>query len=222
VPVEGVSCGAIDQRFGERDVDIETEGLSVEECYRLLTGIVVPRPIAWVTSLSETGVVNLAPFSHFTFVAAKPPMLAISVGRKAGRMKDTAANILANKEFVVNIASFDLVEEVHSSAIEYPPEVSEVEKLDLETRPSLTVRPPAIARCPVQMECVLHQCIEIGPRKTQLIIGEVQRFRIRDGLLRDGKIDTMELHPLARLGGPNYATLGEVVTMAAIERTAKS
>jgi flavin reductase (DIM6/NTAB) family NADH-FMN oxidoreductase RutF len=203
-------------------LDIEANGLSVEECYRLLTGVVVPRPIAWVTSLSEAGVVNLAPFSHFTFVAAKPPMLAISVGRKAGNMKDTAANILSTKEFVVNIASFDLVAEVHSSAIEYPSDVSEVDILKLETRPSLAVKPPGIVRCPVQMECVLHQCIDIGPRKTQLIIGEVLHFRIREGLMRDGKIDTMELQPLARLGGPNYATLSDVVTMANIDRTAKA
>ncbi|MDO8398829.1 MAG: flavin reductase family protein [Bradyrhizobium sp.] len=119
---------------------IDPSDLAAEQAYRLLTGIVVPRPIAWVTTLSGDGVVNLAPFSAFTFVSPKPPMLAISVGRKAGVYKDTAHNILNNEEFVVHIADSSLMNAVHESSTEHPPDVSEVEELNLETLPSERVK----------------------------------------------------------------------------------
>src|SRR5918994_4549538 len=110
---------------------IDPSDLAAEQAYRLLTGIGVPRPIAWVTTLSGNGVSNLAPFSAFTFVSPKPPMLAISVGRKAGVYKDTAHNILNNEEFVVHIADSTLMTAVHESSPEHPPDVSEVEELIL-------------------------------------------------------------------------------------------
>src|SRR5258708_5705351 len=121
---------------------IDPSDLGAEQAYRLITGIVVPRPIAWVTSLSATGVVNLAPFSAFTFVSPKPPMLAISVGRKAGIYKDTAHNILLNEEYVVHIADTTLMSMVHESSTEYPPNVSEVEQLKLETLPGERIAVP--------------------------------------------------------------------------------
>jgi flavin reductase (DIM6/NTAB) family NADH-FMN oxidoreductase RutF len=203
-------------------VDIDAGDLGAEACYRLLTGLVVPRPIAWVTTLSATGTVNLAPFSHFTFVSPKPPMLAISVGRKAGIYKDTARNIMAREEFVVHIADRPLIRDVHESAIEHPPEVSEVEVLGLATRPGLHVRVPRLAVAPVAMECRLRHCMEFGETRSRLLVGEVVSFHLRDGLLADGKVDTRRLDPICRLAGPNYATLGEIVTMAAIHQTSKS
>ena len=112
---------------------IDPAYLDAETAYRLITGVVVPRPIAWVTSLSATGVLNLAPFSAFTFVSPKPPMLAISVGRKGGIYKDTAQNILNNEEYVVHIADSSLMTAVHESSTEHPPDVSEVEELRLST-----------------------------------------------------------------------------------------
>src|SRR5215469_15376396 len=114
---------------------IDPAYLDAELAYRLITGIVVPRPIAWVTSLSSKGVLNLAPFSAFTFVSQKPPMLAISVGRKAGVYKDTAHNILQSEEYVIHIADMPLMNAVHESSVEHPPEVSEVELLGLQTLP---------------------------------------------------------------------------------------
>ena len=107
---------------------IDPGDLGAERIYRLMTGIVVPRPIAWVTSLSRKGVLNLAPFSAFTFVSQKPPMLAISVGRKGPDYKDTAHNILDTEEYVIHIADTPLMGAVHDSSIEHPPEVSEVEE----------------------------------------------------------------------------------------------
>ena len=124
---------------------IDPSDLDAERAYRLITGVVVPRPIAWVTSLSGGGTVNLAPFSAFTFVSPKPPMLAISVGRKAGVYKDTAHNILNNEEYVVHIADSSLMTAVHESSTEHPPDVSEVEQLQLETLPSERIKVPRLA-----------------------------------------------------------------------------
>jgi flavin reductase (DIM6/NTAB) family NADH-FMN oxidoreductase RutF len=201
---------------------VDPETLSAEESYRLMTGVVVPRPVAWVTTLSAAGGVNLAPFSTFTFVSPKPPMLAFSVGRKGGAYKDTAQNILANEDYVVHIADRPLIEAVHASAVEYPAEVSETEMLGLVTVPSLHVRPPRVAAAPIAMECRLRQCLEFGETRSRLIVGEVVAFHFRDGLLKGGKIDTKALDPICRLAGPNYATLGEIVAMQPIFQTAKT
>src|SRR5437764_9845551 len=138
---------------------VDPKALSADVTYKLLTGVVVPRPIAWVTTIAESGGVNLAPFSTFTFVAPKPPMLAFSVGQRGGIYKDTARNILANEDYVVHIADRPLIEAVHGSAVEHPPEVSEVELQNLATAPSLHVRPPRIAAAPIAMECRLRQCL---------------------------------------------------------------
>jgi flavin reductase (DIM6/NTAB) family NADH-FMN oxidoreductase RutF len=201
---------------------IDPTDLGAEQAYRLITGIVVPRPIAWVTTLSGTGVVNLAPFSAFTFVSPKPPMLAISVGRKAGVYKDTAHNILLNEEYVVHIADSTLMTMVHDSSIEHPPEVSEVEELKLETLPSEKIAVPRLKAPPIAMECRFRQCLEFGDTRTRLIVGEVLVFHLRDGLVNNGKVETEALDPIARIGGPRYARLGEIVTLKSVFQTSKS
>ena len=201
---------------------IDPSDLAAEQAYRLLTGIVVPRPIAWVTTLSGNGVVNLAPFSAFTFVSPKPPMLAISVGRKAGVYKDTAHNILNNEEFVVHIADSTLMNAVHESSTEHPPDVSEVEELNLETLPSERVKVPRLAVAPIAMECRFRQCLEFGETRSRLLVGEVLMFHIRDGLMNNGKIETEALDPIARIGGPRYARLGEIFTLKSVFQTSKS
>jgi flavin reductase (DIM6/NTAB) family NADH-FMN oxidoreductase RutF len=201
--------------------ELDPKTLPAEQAYRLLTGIVVPRPVAWVTTLSAAGTVNLAPFSAFTFVSPKPPMLAISVGRKAGVYKDTARNILATEEFVVHIADQPLLEPLHQSSIEHPPEVSEVEALGLATHPSVHVKPPRLSAAPIAMECKLRHCIEFGETRSRLLVGEIVLFHFRDGLLNNGKIETKDLNPVCRLGGPRYANLGDIVTMQPVAQTEK-
>lgn len=201
--------------------ELDPKTLPAEQAYRLITGIVVPRPVAWVTTLSSTGSVNLAPFSAFTFVSPKPPMLAISVGRKAGVYKDTARNILATEEFVVHIADRPLLEPLHLSSTEHPPDVSEVDVLGLTTHPSIHIKPPRLTAAPIAMECRLRHCIEFGETRTRLLVGEVLVFHFRDGLLNNGKIETKELNPVCRLGGPRYATLGNIVTMQPVAQTEK-
>ena len=204
-------------------MEIAAESLDPEATYKLLTGIVVPRPIAWVTTLSRPdGHVNLAPFSAFTFVSNKPPMIGINIGRKAGVVKDTARYIHAMREFVVNIADDSMIEPLHLSAIEYAPEVSEVEELGLETVPSRLIRTPRLAIAPISMECRLHRTIAFGDTGSEFMVGEVVRFHIRDGLFAAGKIDTGSLRPICRIAGPNYAKLGAIVRMKPISQTAKT
>jgi flavin reductase (DIM6/NTAB) family NADH-FMN oxidoreductase RutF len=201
---------------------VDPKTLGADESYKLMTAVVVPRPVAWVTTIAENGGVNLAPFSTFTFVSPKPPMLAFSVGQRGGIYKDTARNILANEEYVVHIADRPLIGAVHGSAVEHPPHVSEVEMLGLATAPSLHVKPPRVTAAPIAMECRLRQCLEFGETRSRLIVGEVVAFHFRDGLMKGGKIDSKALDPLCRLAGPNYAALGDIVTMQPIFQTAKS
>ena len=201
---------------------IDPAYLDAETAYRLITGVVVPRPIAWVTSLSATGVLNLAPFSAFMFVSPKPPMLAISVGRKGNVYKDTAQNILNNEEYVVHIADSSLMKAVHESSTEHPPDVSEVEELRLSTLPGERIKVPRLAAAPIAMECRFRQCLEFGETRSRLIVGEVLVFHIRDGLLNNGKIETEALDPIARIAGPRYARLGEIVTLKPVFQTSKT
>jgi flavin reductase (DIM6/NTAB) family NADH-FMN oxidoreductase RutF len=203
-------------------MDIDAATLGPQQLYKLMTGIVVPRPIAWVTTLSPNGGVNLAPFSAFTFVSQKPPMVGINVGRKAGKRKDTATNMHAMLEFVVNVADEDMIEPVHLSAVEYEPEVSEVSVLGLSTEPSRVLRTPRLAAAPISLECRLHRVIEFGDTGSEFMVGEILVFHIREGLYADGKIDTARLRPICRIGGPNYAKLGEIVPMKPIAQTEKT
>lgn len=203
-------------------MDIAADSLDPQATYKLMTGVVVPRPIAWITSISAQGIVNLAPFSCFTFVSNKPPMVGINIGRKAGVRKDTGSNIQASGEFVVHIADESLLEPLHLSAIEHPADVSEVEVLGLHTMPSKMVAVPRLREAPIALECRLHQIIPFGQTGAEFFVGEVLLFQVRDGLCVNGKIDTAQLRPVCRLGGPNYAKLGEIVHLKPIEQTPKS
>ncbi|QQB33299.1 flavin reductase family protein [Achromobacter deleyi] len=196
--------------------------LSPEQTYKLMSGIVVPRPIAWISTLGPGGKVNLAPFSCFTFVSNTPPMLGINIGRKAGRRKDTANNILEHGHFVVNIGNASLLDAIHDSAEEHPPQVSEAELLHLEVLAGEHIATPRLAAAPVSLECTLHSVIPFGDTGAEFFVGEVKLFHIRDGLARDGKIDTTQLDPVCRIGGPNYALLGPLVTKRALRQTPKS
>ncbi|GGF51177.1 flavin reductase [Marmoricola endophyticus] len=207
---------------GGNEVTIAASDLDPEQTYRLLSGVVVPRPIAWITTVDEAGVVNLAPFSCYTFVSTAPPLIGVNVGRKAGTLKDTGTNIERSGEFVVNVPAEEHSELVHLSAVEHPPATSEVDLLGLETSTSRLVTPPRLALAPLAMECRWQQTVPFGRTGSQFMVGEVVCFHVREDLWVDGKVDTPTLRPLARLGGPTYATIGEPVTHRGIAQTAKS
>ncbi|QHI98578.1 flavin reductase family protein [Xylophilus rhododendri] len=203
-------------------MQLDPASLTPEATYRLLSGLVVPRPIAWISTLSPTGVVNLAPFSCFTFVSNKPPMLGVNIGRKAGRRKDTGAHIHHRGEFVVHIGDSSQLEAIHESSAEHPEDVSEAALLGLATVASDTIAVPRLAAAPVAMECRLSQVIPFGETGAEFVVGEITRFHLREGLMKDGKVETLALDPVCRIGGPNYATLGRIVTLRGMAQTAKS
>ncbi|WP_332815987.1 flavin reductase family protein [Ramlibacter sp.] len=193
--------------------------LDAPQAYRLLTGVVVPRPIAWVTSRSPEGVVNLAPFSAFTYVSTRPPMVGFNAGRRAGRRKDTANNILATGEFVVHVVDESLLGPMHESSAEHPAEVSEAELLGLSWTASERVAVPRLVAPRVAMECRFHSATPYGDTGAEFVVGEVLVFHVGDGFIADGKIDSAKLNPVCRLAGPNYATLGRITTLRPIAQT---
>lgn len=195
---------------------IDPAELSPAAAYKLITGIVVPRPVAWITSRGSSGHVNLAPFSAFTMVSNDPPMVGVNIGLRGGGPKDTGRNILETGEYVVNIPDWGFRHEVHESGREEPYEVDEAEQLGLRLVPSELVAVPRLADAPISLECRLSRQVEFGRAGARFTVGEIVRYHVREGLLVDGKIDTRTLDPLLRLGGPNYARIGETETLTPI------
>ncbi|MCS7068920.1 MAG: flavin reductase family protein [Meiothermus sp.] len=183
-------------------MDFDFTQLQPQERYKLLTGLIVPRPIAWVTSLGANGQVNAAPFSFFNAMGSDPALLVIGVGNHPQRPKDTAANIKRSGVFVVNLVSEALAEAMNLTAAEFPEEVSEVEAAGLQTAPSAQVAVPRLALAPAGFECRLHSVIEIG--RNRLVIGEVLGAFVQDHLVADAQklyLKTAELGLIGRMGG---------------------
>ncbi|MPS25205.1 MULTISPECIES: flavin reductase family protein [Pigmentiphaga] len=191
-------------------VTLKTEGMSTEEAYRLIVGCVAPRPVAWITTQDESGRVNAAPFSSYNYVAHSPPMLAVNIGSRKGELKDTARNIVETREFVVNVATEATLELMHASGADYPPEIGEPQALGIELAPSTVVRPPRIPATPIQMECRLEHVLPLGRGLNTLYIGEVVAFHLSEAIFNGRHIDAVAMRPIARLGGPYYAGLGEI------------
>lgn len=201
---------------------IASEQLTKSAAYKLLTGVVVPRPIAWVSTMSAAGLSNIAPFSCFTFVSADPPMIGINCGLRDGRRKHTAANIVETGAFVVNIVDEPLLDPMHRSAADYADGIDEIELLNLPSVACDLVAPRRVAASPISMECVLSDRVAFGRSGSEFIVGEVKLFHIRDGLFENGRIDTERLRPLARLAGPVYGKLGDIVRVQRSEVPAAS
>ncbi|MCO6429438.1 MAG: flavin reductase family protein [Deltaproteobacteria bacterium] len=186
----------------------------VASIYKFLIGSVVPRPIAFVSTISKDGVSNLAPFSFFNALSSNPPCVMISISaRPGGEYKDTLRNIEETKEFVVNSANRWLLEPLVHCAAEYPYGVSEFEKAGLTAIASEKVKPQRVKESAVQLECELYQTVKIGdgsPGSSTLVIGKIVMFHVLDRIYQDGKINLEELKPIARLGGVNYCSVGEI------------
>jgi flavin reductase (DIM6/NTAB) family NADH-FMN oxidoreductase RutF len=199
---------------------VDGAGLDTAAAYRLIVGCVVPRPVAWITTVDRQGRVNAAPFSSYNYVATSPPMLAVNIAARAGdgAIKDTARNILDSGEFVVNVATEATLEAMHASAFEYPPEEGEAAALGLELLPSRHVRAPRLAATPVQMECRFDQAVTLGRGVNTLYIGEVVAFHLSHAVYDGSRVDSAAMRPVARLGGPFYAALGEIIHRPMLQR----
>lgn len=196
---------------------IDPKQISERENYKFLIGSIIPRPIAFVTSISEDGVVNAAPFSFFNIVSSNPPMISVSIQRKKGELKDTARNIRAKEQFVVHIVDTENVEQVNKTAANLPPDESEIAVAGLSLVKSEKIDVPGVKEAKVRLECVLEKALELGGdyenAGCDLIVGKVVYYHIEESLYEDGRIDPKGLGAISRLAGNDYAKIGEQFTI---------
>jgi flavin reductase (DIM6/NTAB) family NADH-FMN oxidoreductase RutF len=182
---------------------------SAGDIYKLMIGAIVPRPIALVSSLDEKNVRNLAPFSYFTACSSNPPVVVFCpILRPAPpQAKDTLRNVLATREFVVNIVSEDFAQGMNATAAQVPPEVDEFELSGLTPIPSELIKPPRVGESPIHMECRLLQTVQVSdkPGGGTLVLGEVLRFHVREDLIENFRIDPDKLRAIGRMAGSTYA-----------------
>ena len=184
--------------------------MPVADVYKLMIGTIVPRPIAWVSSVSADGVRNVAPFSFFAGITADPPAICFAPARKTGgAKKDTLSNIEATGEFVVNVVTEGCSEAMNDTATDYPSEVDEFERAGLTAVASRIVAPPRVGESPVQMECKLQTTVEVGNKGAILVVGEVVMFHIDSRVVVDGGVDAGLLKAIGRMGGQEYTRTGD-------------
>lgn len=193
---------------------LDADALDAAQSYKLLIATIVPRAIGWISTLSTDGVANLAPFSFFTAVGRKPPVVSVTMQTKSDgvSLKDTFINIRDTGEFVTNLVTLPLADAMHRTAIEQPADIDEFEATGLEKAPSVVVRPPRVAAAPVSMECVVDRIFDVGEFDDHVVWGRVVRFHIRDDLYLDrGRVDTAALTPVGRLAA-EYSFVDNVFT----------
>ena len=157
--------------------------LSGQERYKLLSSLVVPRPISFVTTVNEHGIVNAAPYSFFNVFSEDPPLVVIGIGRRSdGSLKDTALNIEANGEFVVNLVDEGIAHAMNVAATDFPPDESEIDPAGLDLSASSLVAPPRIAQAPAALECKNHTTLLVATDR-RLVVGEVLAVHTREGLV---------------------------------------
>jgi len=212
-------------------MDVTPSQLPHRELYNILINAVAPRPIAWVSSISASGQPNLAPFSFFNAVCAKPPLLAFapgmrlaktsertgqSAGAPAAQPKDTLRNIRETREFVINLVTFELAEAMNLTSGEYDATVNEFELAKVASAPSNVVRPRRVAGSPVSFECTMHQILDFNPAPegSSLVIGEIVSVHIDEQHLKDGRLDRNSLDLIGRMGGLEYTRTTQRFEMA--------
>ncbi|VCU68207.1 Flavin reductase like domain protein [Pigmentiphaga humi] len=186
----------------------DPDALDPKQQYKLMSGTIIPRPIALVTTLGADGVANAAPFSLFNMIGVDPPMLMFSLTPRAGEVKDTGRNLERVPEFVVHIVDEGVKEKMNVCSADFPPDTSEIDFAGLRTAPSVKVRPPRLVECPAQFECRLIDIIEVGRRPNRLVIGEVVMMHYRQGIVDPARfyVDAARLAPIGRLEGAGMYT----------------
>jgi flavin reductase (DIM6/NTAB) family NADH-FMN oxidoreductase RutF len=186
--------------------------LDAQQSYRLMVGSITPRPIAWISTLSESGVLNLAPYSFFTVASCNPPVLSITqVNPRDRTAKDTLTNLRATQECVVNIVNEDLADIMNASCGDYPPDVSEFLALDIESASSLLVKPDGVKAANVRFECKLREVLEISslPMGGHMMLVDVVNIYVNESVLVDGQIAPNLLITIGKLGGDWYSNTQE-------------
>ncbi|HBJ02503.1 MAG TPA: hypothetical protein DDY89_20345 [Lysinibacillus sp.] len=197
-------------------ISIDPTKNSERENYKLLIGSIIPRPIAFVTTKSEQGVINGAPFSYFNIVSSNPPMISLAIQRPNGHLKDTARHIHYQEQFVVHIVDEDNVEQVNETAVSLPVTESEIDRAQFTLIESQQIAVPGIQEAKVRMECRLVQTIPLmnGEEQTgDLFIGEVVQYHIDETIYNEGRIDPRRLKAISRLAGSNYAKIGDIFAL---------
>jgi flavin reductase (DIM6/NTAB) family NADH-FMN oxidoreductase RutF len=200
-------------------MEINPAEISASSMNKIILGSVVPRPIAWVSTINDAGQTNLAPFSFFNAVCTTPPTLLFCPGVRGidAGTKDTLHNIRATQEFVINIVTEDTAETMNLTATELPSDVDEFAFAKLTAAKSLRVKPPRVGESPINFECVLNQIVDIGDGSTGsgwVVIGEVVHVHVADEvMLPDYKIDIRALKPVGRLSGYGYARISDIFEM---------
>ena len=197
-------------------MEISPEGRSNQDIYKILSGTVLPRPIAWVSTVDTSGNINLAPFSFFTVASVNPPILCFSPLLQENSIeKDTLVNIKQTSEFVVNIVSYALAQAMNRTSAPYPSEVSEFDVAGVAAKQSTLVKPPCVADSLVNFECKLQQIIPFGsePRAGNLVLGKVCNIHIHPDIVRNGEVDSKSLDAIGRLGGNMYTTIRDCFEM---------
>jgi flavin reductase (DIM6/NTAB) family NADH-FMN oxidoreductase RutF len=194
-------------------MQLDPRTLSSTAVYKLLISSVVPRPIAWVSSVDAAGVLNLAPFSYFMAITDEPPTIAFSCSPRAGALKDTLRNIRETGQFVVNVVDDDRAEQMNLSSGDYSPETDEFALTQLTPAPSLVVRPPRVAEAPINMECAVVRVLPVG--RAHLVLGEIVQWHVRDDVYdsASGRLDMHRLRPVGRLTGNLYSRIHDIFEM---------
>ncbi len=188
-------------------IDLSRANLSQRDLHELLMSAILPRPIAWVSTIGKNGVYNLAPFSAFAPIGLKPALVVFHIGwRRDGEKKDTLRNIELSKEFVINIVTEDLAEPMNQTCFEYPPDVSEFTEVGLTPLKSEVVKAPRLGESPLNMECRALEIKEFGkvPEGGHVIIGEVLIVHVKDEFWAGDRTDMDKLKVIGRLGGDLY------------------
>ena len=191
---------------------IDPQTISPNAMYHWMIAVIVPRPIAFVSTLSSAGQRNIAPFSYFVPISSAPPLIGIAIQNRANDPKDTLRNIRETGEFVVNLVNEPLLSPMVRTSGEWPAHVDEFDVSGIESVPSLVVKPPRVATSPAAMECRLYREVELG--SSSFIAGEILRLYVDDAMLDEGRVDPARLHAVGRLGGDAYSIVRDVVREA--------
>jgi flavin reductase (DIM6/NTAB) family NADH-FMN oxidoreductase RutF len=196
-------------------IGLDPKALSLQECYKLMIGSIVPRPIAFVSTCSPQGKLNLAPYSFFNAVCHNPPTVAFTtlVRGTDGALKDTLRNIQATGEYVINVVTEQIVAQANQTAAELAYGVSEFEAAGLTPAPSNIIQPPRVLESPINLECQLQQVIPVGDGGVgsgYLVLGTIVYFHVRQEVYQDGRILLEKLQPVARLAGNSYCPVRDV------------